>query len=98
MGGTICRSRPPEQISTTLVPLPGCITSRVIQAIEDAEKLLGKPPHVFQVQEQLRRTHGIEITGYTTQVILICLYQEDMIHYERKMVQISAHKNGRENF
>ena len=49
MGGTICRSRPPEQISTTLVPLPGCITSRVIQAIEDAEKLLGKPPHVFQV-------------------------------------------------
>ena len=90
MGGTICRSRPPEQIGKTLMPLPGCVVSRVIKAVEDAEKLLGKPPSVFQVQEQLRRSTGIEITGHLMQIILICLYQEDMIYYHKKMVGISA--------
>ena len=84
MGGTICRTRHPDQVSRSMIPLPYFFVNQFIKSAEIAEDILGHPPTVLQICKILEENYNCPL-GEIMQVaaIFASLLREDIVYTDK---------------
>jgi hypothetical protein len=87
MGGTICRTREPDQVGKALIGLPWFIVNSFKRAIDRAEEKLGHPPMLPDIAACLVDEGSLFMILKKPPVLAFILwncFREDMIMCDKK--------------
>ena len=97
MGGTICRSRHPDQVSRSMLPLPWIYVNQFIKSAEIAEEALGEAPTVLQIFKVLQEIYDSPVANcFELAAVLCSILREDLIFVDKICAKWTVHK--REGF
>ena len=93
MGGTICRSRPDEQVSRSIISLPWYFVNRFLDSVRIAEEKLGHPPAIFEIFVTMEDTYGRQVNNiYELVAVLYSMLREDMIYADEHSYRYTLHR------